>query len=217
MAIGPSGQVVQDDVAPQAGGDAVGGRAPQQDGAELVVHQLEQPGLGPDLRDAVRRDRVEGGGLVQQIVAASAVVAAGRREQEPLGAGVAGEPGELDRGPLVDVVGELGIEVAEWIVRQRGEVDDGVDALEIGRLDVADVPADLGDLGERAGEAALPVVVGVHPDDLDAVCEQHRDQHRSDVSLVPSDQYAHDRPPSRSKQHSRTPGPLAMDCSAYVR
>ena len=43
---------------------------------------------------------------------------------------------------MVDVVGAGFVEAPERIVRQRRKVDDGVEAAEVGRRDVADVLAD---------------------------------------------------------------------------
>ena len=48
---------------------------------------------------------------------------------------------ETDAGLVVDRVREALVELAERVVRERREMDDGVDALDVGRLHVADVAA----------------------------------------------------------------------------
>ena len=52
---------------------------------------------------------------------------------------------------MVDRVGQALVELAQRVVRERREVDDGVEALEVGRLDVADVAA-----AARGGGAGSP-------------------------------------------------------------
>jgi hypothetical protein len=78
--------------------------------------------------------------LVQQLEAAGgAVVAARRREQEPLDAGVAGQGGQPHRGLVVDLVGQVRLEVPKRVVGQGSEVQDSVDPVEVVPGDVADV------------------------------------------------------------------------------
>ena len=51
---------------------------------------------------------------------------------------------------MIDVVGKAGPEIAERIVGERGKMDDRVDALEVGELDVARIFADGRHVGDDA-------------------------------------------------------------------
>ena len=57
---------------------------------------------------------------------------------------------------MIDAVGDVGVEIAERIVRQRGEVDDGVDSVQIAGQNVTHVLADMRHVGDAAagGEGA---------------------------------------------------------------
>ena len=71
--------------------------------------------------------------LVEEVVAVGAVEAARRREDEAADAGLLRRGRDAHRADVVDVEGRRRVEVAERIVRQRGEVDDRVEAVEVGR------------------------------------------------------------------------------------
>ena len=82
---------------------------------------------------------------------------------------------------MVDLVGELGVEVAERIVGQAGEMDDGVEADEVGVLDVADVLADRRDVIRRAepvAEGAPLVKVAVEAGHVMAALAEQRYEDR---------------------------------------
>ena len=91
---------------------------------------------------------------------------------------------------MVDGEGDLGREVAERVVGERGEVDDGVEAVEVLGGDVADVGlagGQLGDVAERVvGEQAR-----VEPDRLVAGRLQQRGQDGADVAVVAGDEDLH--------------------------
>ncbi len=65
---------------------------------------------------------------------------------------------------MIDVVGELRIEIPDRIVRQRGEMHDGIEALEIGPGQVAEVFPNFGDAGRWLAEVAASVKVGIEAD-----------------------------------------------------
>ena len=115
--------------------------------------------------------------LVEQPVAARAVQAARRGEQEALDAGLLGRLGQAHRRVEVDVVGQIGVEVAERIVGERGEVDDRVEALEVLGAHVAEVDVELWDVVGRADEVA-PVVA--------ARCRDRRPRGRRRAARAPS-------------------------------
>ena len=91
---------------------------------------------------------------------------------------------------MVDVVGQLGVEVAEGVVRQRREVHDGVEALEVALDDIAGVLADRRDAHAGAEAAALEEV-DVEADDLVARLLQKRHQDSANVSVVTGYQNLH--------------------------
>src|SRR5690606_32044877 len=105
-------------------------------------------------------------------------------------AGGLGQLGEADAAAVVDAVGEPGPELAERVVRQLGEVDDGVDALEVLGADVADVDdVGAGPLRSAGGvEPALAVEAGIDADDLVAVGEELGGEHRADVTVDTGDE-----------------------------
>ncbi len=92
---------------------------------------------------------------------------------------------------MVDVVGQLRVEVAERIVRQGGEVDDGLEALEMAGLDVPDVEPDAGDLLPAIPEAARLVEARVEPHHLVTGFQEQRHHDGADVALVAGDQHLH--------------------------
>jgi hypothetical protein len=162
----PGDEVVEHDVESVARRDAVRGRRPQERRAEAVVRERRDVALRAHLRLAVRRDRVERRLLVDHRVAGRAVVAARGREDEAAHAGLARGAGEARRAQVVDVEGQLGVQVAERIVRQRGEVDDGVHALEVGARDVAEVLANRRHVGTGPDVGARLEQVAVEADDV---------------------------------------------------
>lgn len=90
-------EVVDDDVGTKAARHPVRGGIAQVGGTEVVVGEVGDGVLDTHLRFAVGRDRAEFGCLVEQLVAAAAVQAAGGREQESSDAGRLGGLGEAHR------------------------------------------------------------------------------------------------------------------------
>src|SRR5262249_19082781 len=110
---------------------------------------------------------------------------------EALDARLLGRLGEAHRALQVDVVGQVGVDVAQRIVRQRGQVTDGVDALELLRADVAQIGVDAGHVvGRRAKVAGVEVAV-VEADHLVPRLAQHADHLDPDVAPVPGYQNLH--------------------------
>ena len=93
---------------------------------------------------------------------------------------------------MVDLVGDVRCELAERVVGQLGEVDDGVEAGQVGDVQLADV------LDQRAGrdvdavvEPTLPVEAGVDAGDLVAAAHQLGREQAAEVALGAGDQDAH--------------------------
>ena len=56
---------------------------------------------------------------------------------------------------MIDVVGELGVEVAQRVVGQRRQMNDGVESLQETAIHVTQIGADLTD-GRRGGPKSHP-------------------------------------------------------------
>jgi hypothetical protein len=96
---------------------------------------------------------------------------------------------------MVDVVRELGIEVAQRVVGKGGEMDDRVHALEVGGLHLTHVLLDRVDGFAPGAEGRPPVQVGVETDDLMAGRSQVRGHDSSDVAAAAGDQDPHESMP----------------------
>src|SRR5215470_8282090 len=105
----------------------------------MLRRQLQQISLGPNLRDAIRCDGVEGRGLVEHRVARGAVVAAGRREQEPANTSLTCQGSEPDCGEVIDVVCELCVEITQGIIGERRKVNNCVESPEETAIYVAQI------------------------------------------------------------------------------
>ena len=148
--------------------------------------------LDQHLRFAVRRDRIERRLFRQQaVVRRHAVEAAGGGEQEPLDARFARQPRQPDRRQVIDVVGNLRIQIAERIVRQRREVDDRIEAGQARHVQVADVGAHRRNLRALRAQRAVLEEIGVQSDDVVTGAHQHVHHDRADVAVVSGNQYAH--------------------------
>lgn len=188
----PGHQVVEHDVDSQARRDAVGRGVAQHHRREGGVGKLEEGRLELDLGDRVGGDRGERRLLVELRVAPRGTVVRARRgEEKTRHAGLLGQSREPQRTMEIDVVGQLGVEVAERVVRQRPEMDDGIEALEVGPLDFAQIaPADVVVRFRRAEAAGLEEA-GVEPDDLVTGLLEERYQHGADVTVMSGDENAH--------------------------
>src|SRR5690242_963331 len=97
----------------------------------MPVGQLGNFLLRHHLGLAVRRDRVEVARLIDELALGHPVVAAGGGKQEPSYAGFLGNAREADTCSMVDCECEVWVEIAKWIIRQRGQVDDRLDTRHI--------------------------------------------------------------------------------------
>jgi hypothetical protein len=97
----------------------------------------------------------------------------------------------MDRRLVVDLRGPLGIEVTQRIVAKGREMRDTVKALQIALSDVADVPAQRGNLLAVLAQRAILEEEGVQAHYLMSGGSQDRNHDRSDVTVVPRDQNTH--------------------------
>ena len=149
--------------------------------------------LSLDLGIAVRRHRVQRAGLVDHVIARQAVIAARRGKQKALDPGILRKLGHMHAAAMIDGVSDIGVEIAERVVGQRCEVNDGVNASEVFLGGVAHILADMRHHCEVAagGEGALLIKIAVEADDLVARLQQHGHHHGSDIAKMSGNQYAH--------------------------
>ena len=86
---------------------------------------------------------------------------------------------------MVDVVGQLRIEVTQRIVRQGGEMHHAVEAVEIRLREVAEVLTYLRNFRRRPSEIAARKKVRIESDNFVARGTQHGSGNRADIALVP--------------------------------
>ena len=184
-------QVVDDEVDAEHGRVAVRGRVAEEHRCEAVAGEPADRGLGLDLRLRVGGERVQLGVLVEVERRALAVDGAAAGEEEARHAGLLREPGEPDRGVPVHGQGQRRVDVAHRVVRDRGEVHDGVVALEVVRGERAHVLRELPvGGGERLPAAALEEA-DVAAGDVVAGGLEDRGQVRADVAAVAGDEDLH--------------------------
>ena len=111
-------------------------------------------------------------------------------EQEAADTGRLSRLRQVDRGGPVDLAREVGIQVAQRIVGQPGQVDDRVEARQVVRVRVADVAVQRGNRWRRGAERASGEQVDVHPDDVVPRLDQHRDNDAADIARMAGDEDA---------------------------
>ncbi len=186
-------EVVQHDVEADARRKTVGCRRPEEYRAEIGVGQFGDVTLGKDLRPPVRRHRTKRARLVDKVGGRLAVVAARRRKQETAHAGLLGHVSHMHAAAMIDVVGDVRVEIAQRIVRQRCQVDNRILSCEILGTDIADVLADMWHRSLRTAPVvgASFVEVGIETGDCVPCPEQVRHHHGSEIALVAGNKHAH--------------------------
>jgi hypothetical protein len=91
---------------------------------------------------------------------------------------------------MVDLVGQEGIEIAKGIVRERGQVNDRIEAGQVPDLDVSNVEPSHRYGRHPVAERGSRIEIAIEPDDRVAGPEQHGDEDRSEVAEMPSDEDA---------------------------
>ena len=92
---------------------------------------------------------------------------------------------------MVDVVGPVGVEVPERDVRQRRQVDDGVEAPQVVRGDVADILIYRGRRVVVLAEDAVAEECRIEAHDVVALRVEVAGHDRADIALVAGDENAH--------------------------
>ena len=96
---------------------------------------------------------------------------------------------------MVDLIGDFRVVFAERIVRQLGQVNDGVEALEVSRRDTTQVfdqrrsrDLHVAGIGEQP---AVTVIAVVQAYDVVPGFDQSRNQHATDIAVDAGDQNSH--------------------------
>ena len=93
---------------------------------------------------------------------------------------------------MVDLVRELGIEIAERVVREIGQVDHRVEAAQLIDRDIPHVLLELRNgYNTLLFERALLEQIGVEAHHFVARFDEDRDHNGADVALMAGDQYLH--------------------------
>lgn len=77
-----------------------------------------------------------------------------------------GEHRKTDRSRVVDLVRQLRVEIAERIVRQTGQMDNSIEAVEVGEIHVAHILLDGGYSWNAIGEGTAPKKIGIETSDF---------------------------------------------------
>jgi hypothetical protein len=85
---------------------------------------------------------------------------------------------------MIDVVGPVGLQIAQGIIAEGGQVDDGVEALQIRGLHVSNVLAESPDAGGLIRETTVFEEEAVEAYDVVSCVLQDRHHHRSDIAVV---------------------------------
>src|SRR5215470_8075901 len=92
---------------------------------------------------------------------------------------------------VVDVVGQVRVQVSQWIVGQSRQVEHRLTTLQIRYCNVAQILTDGGELPGSLPERALFKKIAVQSDDFVPSVRQQRRHHRADISLMTRNQYPH--------------------------
>ena len=118
-----------------------------------------------------------------------AVHALRRGVDEAADAGLAGHRGETHRAAEIDRFGQARRQLAQGVVRQRGEMDNRVDGGNVSGDDVADVAPDRSVRLRRRLQLTIRVVAGIEAGHGIATLGQESRQDRADVALVAGDEH----------------------------
>ena len=92
---------------------------------------------------------------------------------------------------MVDVIGPIRVQVAQWVVGQCRQVDDAVEAAQVLDRDVPDILMDGGHRPVAVAEDTVAEEPGIETDDGVAGGREIGSHDRADVALVTGDKDAH--------------------------
>ena len=192
--VGPGDEIVEDDVQTESRGNAIGGGAAEIGGREILVGERGEIAFDEDFRFRVGSDGIEDGRFVVHGFAAGTVGAAGRKKNEAAHACGLAEFGEAHGSQVIDLVGELRIEVAERVVGERGEMDDGVKTFQVVEGEIAHVLADAGNFFSGRSKITSGEEIGIEADDIVPRGLHEGTGYGTDVAFMASKENFHTRP-----------------------
>ena len=189
-----AGEVVEHDVEPQPRRDAVDRRVPHRHGREAVAVELR---AAPPRRAPSTPRTASAAGAARPRRASvvrprRAVHRARGREDESPDTRLLRRARERDRAVEVDVVRQLGVEVADRVVRQRREMHDRVEALEVAGASRRARPRSSAAPPRGRARSRSPVVARVEPDDVVARAGDDRARAPSRCSRGAGDENPHE-------------------------
>src|SRR5271165_3165856 len=127
----PSNKIVEDNIETQTRRNSIGGGISHERGTKPIIRQGRHVALDEHFGLAIWGDGIECSRFVQKVVACSSIRAARGRKDEASDTGGLCQLRHVDRGTMIDVVGQLRIQISEWVIGQRTEMNDGIKASKI--------------------------------------------------------------------------------------
>ena len=191
-------EIIEHEVEPEAGREAAGGREAERRRHHRAEIGLGEPLLGRDFRARIGGERVERVPLAPRGRIGEAIDTARGGEHEAPDAPCCGKLGETQAGAVIDRVRHRLEAIAHGVVRDRGEMDDGIDAIEqiAGEIThIAEILPFETMLGERRARGqAMGEKPGVEADQagLRQRAAEMADENRADIAEITGDQNAHE-------------------------
>src|SRR4051812_23226088 len=111
----------------------------------------------------------------------------------------------MHRRQMIDVIGQLTIEVPQWIVRQRGQMNYGIDRFQIGSREVTDIfPKNLVRRLDWTDRSVFEKV-GIHTHDHVTSSLKNRYEHTTDITVMTSYEHPHEIEPLNLLQLAKSP------------
>src|SRR5271167_2586323 len=95
---------------------------------------------------------------------------------------------------MINVVGELWIEITEWIVRKCSQMHNSVESFQVFFGEIAEVFTNAGKFGWRRAEIATSKKIGIKADHVVTCKLQEGSRDRTDVAFVASQKNFHTSP-----------------------
>src|SRR5215831_696137 len=164
----------------------------------MIISHFSKPALDQDLGLSVGCNRIKGSGLIVEIVTGCTVCTARRGKDKSRNTGRFCQIRQPHRGMKIDVVCQVSIKVAEGVIRQCGEMYNGIEALNISPREITEVLRDRRDFLGRLSKIAASEQVRVETDHLMTGRHQDRTSHNPNVSFMTSQKNPHN-PPARNE------------------
>src|SRR4051794_8780806 len=117
-------KIIEYHIQAQSRRHTIGRRVAHEGGREIVVRQLLYVMLDEYFRLSVGCDRIKRGGLIEEVISGRAIGAARRSEYVTLHTRLLGQFRNLHRRVMIDIVGEIAIQVSERVVGKSRQMND---------------------------------------------------------------------------------------------